>query len=83
VYQHDGNLVLYRVSNGAALWASMTFQPGQVAMQGDGNLVIYSANWTPLWWSGTAGYAGAYLAVQGDSNLVVYDYYGHPIWWRP
>jgi hypothetical protein len=52
-------------------------------MQGDGNLVIYSANWTPLWWSGTAGYAGAYLAVQGDSNLVVYDYYGHPIWWRP
>lgn len=83
VYQNDGNLVLYRLSDGYALWASMTFQPGQVAMQGDGNLVVYNASGTALWSSGTAGHPGAWLAVQGDSNLVVYDYYGYPLWWRP
>ena len=82
-YQGDGNLVLYRLSNGEALWATMTFEPGEVAMQGDGNLVVYNAAGVPLWSSGTAGNPGAWLAVQGDSNLVVYDYYGYPLWWRP
>ena len=61
----------------------MTFEPGEVAMQGDGNLVVYNAAGVPLWSSGTAGNPGAWLAVQGDSNLVVYDYYGYPLWWRP
>lgn len=83
VYQSDGNLVLYRRSDGHPLWASMTFQPGQVAMQADGNLVVYNASGVPLWSSGTAGYPGAWLAIQGDGNLVVYDYYGYPLWWRP
>ena len=32
----------------------------------------------PQWWSGTAGYSGAWLAVQSDGNLVVYDAYGYP-----
>ncbi|MEZ5286364.1 MAG: hypothetical protein R2712_16450 [Vicinamibacterales bacterium] len=81
-YQHDGNLVLYRVNDGQALWATMTSQPGEVAMQGDGNLVVYSAGGAPLWWSGTQGHPGAWLAVQSDGNLVVYDDYGYPLWWR-
>jgi len=81
-YQHDGNLVLYRVNDGQALWATMTSQPGEVAMQGDGNLVVYNAGGSPLWWSGTQGHPGAWLAVQSDGNLVVYDDYGYPLWWR-
>ena len=51
-------------------------------MQGDGNLVVYDAAGQAQWWSGTAGYCGAWLAVQSDGNLVIYDVYGYPIWWR-
>jgi pimeloyl-ACP methyl ester carboxylesterase len=81
-YQGDGNLVLYRISDGYPLWATNTFTPGVVEMQHDGNLVIYSNAGTAIWWTGTVGYPGARLAVQSDSNLVIYDYYGFPIWSR-
>jgi len=81
-YQGDGNLVLYRLSDGHPLWATHTFAPGVVEMQHDGNLVIYSTAGNALWSSGTAGYPGARLAVQSDSNLVIYDYYGFPVWSR-
>jgi pimeloyl-ACP methyl ester carboxylesterase len=82
-YQGDGNLVLYRNSDGRPLWYTATPGPaGEAAMQGDGNFVVYSSAWQPQWSSGTAGHEGARLAVQGDSNLVVYDAYGYPLWWR-
>jgi hypothetical protein len=81
-YQGDGNLVLYRLSDGYPLWATNTFTPGVVEMQHDGNLVIYSSGGSAIWWTGTVGYPGARLAVQSDSNLVIYDYYGFPIWSR-
>jgi pimeloyl-ACP methyl ester carboxylesterase len=81
-YQGDGNLVLYRMSDGQPLWATNTFTPGVVEMQNDGNLVIYSSGGGAIWWTGTVGYPGARLAVQSDSNLVIYDYYGFPIWSR-
>jgi hypothetical protein len=82
-YQGDGNLVLYRNSDGAALWYTSTPGPaGEAAMQGDGNFVVYSSAGQAQWWSGTAGYPGARLAVQSDSNLVIYDRYGTPLWWR-
>jgi hypothetical protein len=82
-YQGDGNLVLYRNSDGVPLWNTGTFgNPGEVAMQGDGNLVVYNAAGQPVWSSGTASHPGAWLAVQSDSNLVLYDPYGYPIWWR-
>ena len=79
-YQGDGNLVLYRISDGAALWNTGTFSAGQVEMQNDGNLVIYNSVGTPLWASNTSGFAGARLVVQTDGNLVIYDYYGYPRW---
>ena len=46
-----------------------------LAMQTDGNLVMYRAG-TPLWNSGTAGRscaAGCQAAFQGDGNLVLYQ----------
>lgn len=82
VYQGDGNLVLYRRSDGAPLWATMTWDAGQVNMQHDGNLVVYNSGGVPIWASGTANNPGAYLNVQDDSNLVIYDYYGFPLWAR-
>jgi hypothetical protein len=80
-FQDDGNLVLYRLTDGVALWASGTYAPGgEAAMQVDGNLVVYDASGTPRWSSGTANYPGAGLFVQNDGNVVIYDYYGYPIW---
>jgi pimeloyl-ACP methyl ester carboxylesterase len=80
-FQGDGNLVLYRLTDGVALWASGTYAPdGEAAMQTDGNLVVYDASGVPRWSSGTSNYPGATLFVQNDGNVVIYDYYGYPIW---
>ena len=80
-FQGDGNLVLYRVGDGHALWATNTYAPdGEAAMQTDGNLVVYDAGGVARWNSGTGNYSGAALFVQNDGNVVIYDYYGYPIW---
>ena len=49
-------------------------------MQGDGNLVLYDASWTPRWSSHTHGNLGSHLAVQNDGNVVVYSPGGPPLW---
>ena len=56
VYQSDDNLVLYY--NGSAQWATMAglgWSPGQFAMQGDCNAVVYASNGAVPWASGTNG----------------------------
>jgi hypothetical protein len=80
-FQGDGNLVLYRLQDGVALWATHTHAPdGQLHMQSDGNLVIYSAEGVALWHTSTFNYPGAHLFVQRDGNVVIYDYFGYPVW---
>jgi pimeloyl-ACP methyl ester carboxylesterase len=84
LYQLDGNLVLYvgaGTSGWEPLWATGTdgTSPGFVAMQGDGNLVIYNRNGSPVWDSGTFS-AGSWLAVQNDGNVVIYSSNGEPQW---
>ena len=81
VYQSDGNLVMYDLTTGGALWfTGTTGAPGQVVLQGDGNLVIYSAGNAALWFTGTPGNTGAFLAIQSDGNLVLYSRTGTPLW---
>ncbi|WP_433293673.1 hypothetical protein ACQP2F_31205 [Actinoplanes sp. CA-030573] len=82
VLQSDGNLVLYRTDDGAALWASGTAaRPVAYGiMQGDGNLVAYAGDGRPLWASGTHGHPGAEALLQDDGNLVVYDAAGRALW---
>lgn len=79
--QHDGNLVIYRLS-GAAKWATGTDgrQIGGVVMQADGNLVMYDSAGTPIWASGTHGHHNAWLVMQDDGNLVIYDPFNRPLW---
>ncbi|MGI8802983.1 MAG: hypothetical protein ACR2KV_12545 [Solirubrobacteraceae bacterium] len=82
VYQSDGNLVLYRLLDQAATWASGTDgQPvGVCIMQSDGNLVVYNLGGTAVWASGTDGHPGSFVIAQTDGNLVVYQPDNVAIW---
>lgn len=51
----------------------------QMAMQGDGNLVVYDAAGRPMWATGTSVF-GSSLVMQSDGNLVMYDPRNAPIW---
>jgi GH18 family chitinase len=50
-----------------------------LAMQGDGNLVLYHSG-TGIWSTGTAGSTAVKVAMQGDGNLVLYSSSGSPLW---
>lgn len=53
-FQADGNLVVYNPNQ--PVWSSGIYSPGAtLALQNDGNLVIYAINGQPLWASGTGG----------------------------
>ncbi len=73
-HQTDGNVVLYNAASGAPVWSTGTYGQATAALiiQGDGNLVLYSAAGTPLWSSNTSGQNNAVAVVQDDGNLVVY-----------
>lgn len=76
--QGDGNLVVY-ASTGAR-WASGTRTPGAwLAVQPDGNVVVYDPWGYPIWGSATSG-PGVALAMQNDGNLVAYDTSGRAMW---
>jgi hypothetical protein len=78
--QSDGNLVLYDLSSGRALWTSNTVgRNGYTIMQSDGNLVMYNWNNVPFWSTNTWGHNGGHLVMQDDANLVVY-HNSTPLW---
>ena len=80
--QSDGNLVLYRKSNGQALWATGTDRRNvrQTIFQADGNLVVYNTSNQPVWASGTDRKGGAKLVVQDDGNVVMYNSQNQSLW---
>ncbi len=51
----------------------------EVAMQSDGNLVVYDSSHNAQWATMT-GYRGSYMTVQGDGNVVVYSAPDRPVW---
>ncbi|MGW2402543.1 hypothetical protein ACWCYY_38955 [Kitasatospora sp. NPDC001664] len=73
IMQNDGNLVLYRKSDGRAIWASGTWnRPGSYAyMDEDGVLFVADDN-NLHWRTYTEGNHGAYAIAQADGNFVVY-----------
>jgi cytochrome c peroxidase len=80
--QGDGNLVLRDQATGSALWSSKTNgQNGsKLVMQGDGNLVLYTAASTAVWSSVTNGSGATRFVVQGDGNAVIYTASGLAVW---
>jgi hypothetical protein len=51
-----------------------------LAMQGDGNVVLYDITGTPLWHTVTHGTAAEALVMQSDGNFVLYDGVGNALW---
>ena len=51
-----------------------------LAMQKDGNLVIYTKKGKAIWATGTNGKKVAFLVMQKDGNLVIYTKKGKAIW---
>jgi hypothetical protein len=51
----------------------------QLAMQSDGNLVLYQGG-NALWSSQTAGSGGAFAIMQDDGNFVVYTAASVAVW---
>ncbi|MFE0465281.1 hypothetical protein ACFW1A_39135 [Kitasatospora sp. NPDC058965] len=59
---------------GFTMTTGQTFCPGnyELALQGDGNLVVYGPTGA-LWWSGTAIGSSTSAPMQTDGNFVVYS----------
>jgi RHS repeat-associated protein len=72
-YQGDGNLVVVRLADETCAWSSQTngTSVGPTIMQGDGNLVVYNADWTAVWHAGTWGHDGARLEIANDEMAIV------------
>jgi hypothetical protein len=82
LFTNEGNLEL-RSPAGSKLWESRTAGrgAGKLAMQADGNLVIYDRTLkTPIWSTNTNGHRGAFLALQEDGNVVIYTPDRRPVW---
>lgn len=75
IMQDDGNLVLYNMTNNAALWATSTYgsDAAYAVLQPDGNFMLCNNNQYTLWATGTVNHPGSRLALQNDGNMVLYD----------
>ncbi|KFE71760.1 hypothetical protein [Hyalangium minutum] len=89
----DGNLVVYRVSTNAVIWAtnvlgSVSSNTGAV-MQTDRNFVVYGDITNPAsyrWNSGTGAAVvdtAAYLKLGDDGSLTIYSGAGLKVWSTP
>jgi len=78
----DGDLAVIRTSPTQTIWQTGTAGAGasRLAMQKDGNLVLYARDGRPLWATGTDGQGGTWLVIQGDGNLVLRTDGGRAVW---
>jgi hypothetical protein len=74
----DGNLVLYAPA-GRPLWCTCRTGGDTLALQRDGNLVVYGSG-RALWASSTVGRGSYRLVMQDDGNLVIYTQSWTPVW---
>ncbi|MFD8479058.1 hypothetical protein [Kitasatospora sp. NPDC059673] len=82
--QPDGNLVLYRKRDGAALWSSATWNRGPSTLalgnsQSAPALVLKNSGGTTTWSTPATGRSDLYGTVQDDGNFVLYSN-GSAVW---
>lgn len=67
----SGGLFIYR-ADGSIRWLAAANGGVMAFMQNDGNFVIYSGNWTPLWSSGSGGHApnNYTLGLHDDGDIL-------------
>jgi predicted phosphodiesterase len=82
--QSDGNLVLRDQSDGQARWSSGTNgqDATRLVLQGDSNLVLYTAAGAPVWASKTVGSGATELRLNDDGTLALYQGTG-VVWSMP
>ncbi|WP_295618546.1 C39 family peptidase [Chamaesiphon sp. GL140_3_metabinner_50] len=80
--QADGNLVIYRQSNGQALWNTATYGRNvkQTIFQSDGNLVIYNTSNNAVWASNTERRSATRITLEDNSNFVMYNAQNQALW---
>ncbi|MFF4319558.1 hypothetical protein [Streptomyces sp. NPDC001568] len=85
VLQRDNNLVMYRKSDGKAIWNSGTYGGStpvtlQMGWGDTGDLTIRQGdgNGAVRWRTGTSGHQDAWALLQDDGNFVVYKKTGGP-----
>src|SRR6478736_1697962 len=80
VMQGDGNFVLYGPAGWT--WQSGTNGSGanRLAVQADGNLILYNAADSWKWQTYTNGKGAGFLQVQDDGNMVLYNASSTWIW---
>ncbi|MDJ0382001.1 hypothetical protein [Streptomyces sp. G-G2] len=84
VLQQDHNIVMYRKSDGKAIWSSGTYGGNykvtlQMAPKDKGDLTLVEEDrGTVRWRTGTGNNDGAYALLQDDGNFVVYKKDGGP-----
>ncbi|MGW4384379.1 hypothetical protein [Kitasatospora sp. NPDC004531] len=84
VDQPDGNLVLYRKRDGAAIWASNTWNRPQSSLvlsrsQADPALRMKDSSGQTAWSTPARGASDLYGVVQDDANFVLYSN-GSAVW---
>jgi hypothetical protein len=77
IYQTNGNLEM--IGDEIVLWETITSDANEVAMQPDGNLVVYNTVPAVVWSSGTGGNGNGYLVLQSDGELRLYNASGGPV----
>jgi hypothetical protein len=79
--QSDGVFAVYGAGTRLRWNAGVSGAGNFLAMQTDGNAVIYSAGGGSVrWQSGTSGNPGARMVMQNDGNLVIYSTGGRVLW---
>src|SRR5207248_5173337 len=69
-FTSSGNLELWNIRDHELAWESGT-RGERLAMQSDGNLVIYAKGGEAGWSSGTSGNEDAVLVARNDGSLAI------------
>jgi len=87
VMQTDSNLVIYSITSSGwvPLWATNTVGSGasHAEFQSDGNLVLYTAQGTPVWQSVTYTNPCASIAVTDAGKVTITNTSGTIVWSAP